>query len=180
MSWLKIFISFALLFSSVAVIAQKNINAPVSDTSFPESWDRKQKLRGSVYDVLAWVHKKDISGNEIRSCLTVFESTDSPGKPQYFLSQHYTDKKPFTKWNYDFIYYGRSAFTDSGIIVGYFDLHLEIFDHKPSEKELYELIRKWEFEFYNEDWITLEAGLDSKLWQTVFGFKPDLKFTLEH
>ncbi|HEX6168904.1 MAG TPA: hypothetical protein VFZ33_04365 [Chitinophagaceae bacterium] len=35
------------------------------------------------------------------------------------------------------------ALTDAGIRVGYYDLHPEIYDHKPTKKELYELIKRW-------------------------------------
>jgi hypothetical protein len=179
---MKLLVSFLIILfviPSSATVAQNKINVAVADTSFPESWDRKQKFRENVYNVLAWVHQKDESGYEYRSCLVIFESVDSLGRPEYFLSQHYTNKKPFKKWNYSSIHYGGGYFTASGIEVGYHDLHLEIYDHKPTQKEVYELINKWEFKFYKKDWITVEAGLDSVLWQAILGFKPDSEFNLK-
>lgn len=53
------------------------------------------------------------------------------------------------------------ALTDAGIQVGYYDLHPEIYDHKPTKKELYELIKRWGLAFYQEGWNTVGAGLDS-------------------
>ena len=172
------FLIILFLFPSAVLIGQKT-NVTVADTSFPESWDRKQKFRENVYNVLAWVHRKDKSGDEYRACLVIFESVDSLGKPQYFFSGHYTNKKPFNRWNYSSIYYGGRVFTASGFEVGYYDLHLEIFDHKPFQKELYELINRWGFKFYKENWITIEAGLDPNVWQTILGFKPNSEFSLK-
>ena len=174
---MKLLLTLTFLFSSLIIFAQNNNKPPVADTSFPEGWDRKHKLREHVYEVLAWVHKKDKWKNEYKVCLTVFESTDSLGKPQYFFSEHYSDKKPFRKWSYGSIHYSSSGFSsDSGILIGFWDLHLEIFDHKPLPQELYSLIKKWKFTFYEDDWITLEAGLDSRLWEKFFGFKPNQEF----
>ena len=173
---MKLLFVTAFLYYSLSVIAQDNKKVAVADTSFPENWDRKHKLRGNVYNVLAWVHHKDEYGYEYRSCLVIFESTDSLGKPEYFFSEHDTNKKPFNKWRYSSIHYSGGFFTNSGIEVGYHNLHLEVYDHKPTQKELYELISKWQFKFYKENWITVEAGFDSKLWQIFFDFKPDLDF----
>ena len=169
-----------LLLLSIDFFAQRGSSGPVADTSFPQNWDERESLRKEVYEVLAWVHRKDSFGDEAKICLVIFESTDSSGKPQYFFSEYVSNKKPFNKWDHGFIYYANGAIDPaSGIRFGYYDLHLELFVEKPSKKTLYALIKRWEFTFYKKDWITLEAGFDSKLWQKFFGFKPDPKFAIK-
>ena len=54
-------------------------------------------------------------------------------------------------------------------------MHIKDFKSKPTEKELYDLLEKWNFNFYRGDVKTMEAGIDEKLWLEVFGFDIDAK-----
>ena len=60
-------------------------------------------------------------------------------------------------------------------MTGFYDVHLKRFNHKPSKKEIYSLLNKWEFTFEEKNGLsTIESGIDENLWLTTFGFIPKL------
>ncbi len=151
------------------------INAQ-NESKFPDSWDTNNDLRGSNGEVLAWTHKKDTTRPfEYKSCITLVVGKDSLGMDEYFISQMYTNEKPFNKWHQSSIHYG----PDSTQLFGFHDVHIERFDHKPTEQEIYKLLDRWMFKLEKNDWITIEHGIDDSLWLKYFGFKPNKKLRME-
>lgn len=145
------------------------------DTTFPENWDANRTLRHRNGEVLLWAHYNRGMANERRVCLVLVTGEDSSGNTDYYLSEMYSDTKPFNKWNYGFIHYS-DYFKDTvtGFSFGFHDVHLEVFHHKPTQAELMALLRKWEFCLYERNYKTILAGINSRLWLKRFGFVPDL------
>jgi len=141
--------------------------------TFPNSWDSNRNLRGNNGEVLAWTHKKVKSTSlEYKSCITIVAGVDSSGKDEYYISQTYSNEKPFNKWNISSIHFG----PDSNNNMGFYDLHIEEFDSIPSKQEIYNLLDRWMFELNDyDDWTTIEMGIDEDLWSKYFGFIPDSK-----
>jgi hypothetical protein len=166
-------LSLVLLLFSYGLSAQ---NTPVNSGSFPDSWDKNRDLRGENGQVLAWVHQKDERPFEVKNCILVVYGPDSAGRMEYYISQQYTNEIPFDKWHTGSIHYGPGQSGLHDLNSGYWDVHIEKFDHIPTEKELYDLFNKWKFSFYTEGWQTIEAGIDEKLWKELFGFVPGNDF----
>lgn len=146
----------------------------VKNTVFPDSWDKNRNLRGRNIVVLAWTHTMINKHNQARTCLTFLSGTDSTGNPEYFISEMSSYKKPFRKWRHSWNYYSPDfTYYDSTFRVGRFDIHLELFNHKPTETELYDLLSKWGFHLFNKNAKTIEAGIDEALWLRTFGFPVD-------
>lgn len=146
-----------------------------SNTRFPESWDKNHDLRGANSKVLAWTHKKNDEPFELKVCIKLLTSTDSAGKPVFYISEKYTNEKPFNKWHTGSTHYG----PQEGQNFGFHDIHLKTFDHKPSKAELYQLLNNWKFSLYEKDWQTIECGIDEQLWLDTFGFIPNRSFTIK-
>ena len=147
---------------------QKTNNIPPvikTSTIFPESWDPKRTFREDNETVLAWTHKLR-DELEVKTCLLIKKTTDEQGKPLYFLTEKYSTKPPFTKWEIGFIYFA----PDKHSTVGFYDSHLQMFDHKPCSKEIYDLLEQWKFHLSEENYTTLEAGTDNESWQKLLGF----------
>lgn len=160
----------------IAVITKaQTTNYLCSKGHFPDTWDKNHDLRGNRTKVLAWTHKKDDQPFELKICITLLISSDSLGKPLYYISEKYTNEKPFNKWYTASIHYAPKE----GQVFGFHDLHLEEFDHKPSKIELYELLNHWEFNLNEKDWQTIECGIDEQLWLDSFGFIPNQSFTIK-
>lgn len=134
---------------------------------FPSSWDKKNNLDGS--EVIAWVHNRDtVRDLEYRLCITVTIGEDSVGGTEIYLKELYTNEEPFKKWIPSYIHYG----SDSLYPFGYYDFHIEKFDHIPSKTDIYELLNRWKFKFAVDGWETMEFGYNPKLWIEIFGFIP--------
>lgn len=143
-----------------------------STSSFPESWDINRELRGNNTQVLAWYHHKDGRRFEYKCCLTLMATFDTAGQKEYFIEELYAKKKPFNEWNTGSIHYGPTAPGE----FGFHDLHLELYSHLPSKEEIYKLLNRWMFSFEKEGYVTMESGMDTKLWLEYFHFYPDKKF----
>lgn len=166
----------AVLAPASAIHAQTGDLRKVVHSAFPDRWDVNRNLRSRNGKVLLWQYTKRDDGFEMKSCITLVSGPDSSGKTEYFISEKYADKKPFAQWQYGFIYYA-DYFTDSatGMRFGFRDVHIERYDHKPTESEIYALLRKWHYAFFKRVSQTIEAGLDEKLWLDTFGFVPGTK-----
>ena len=136
-----------------------------TSATFPESWDPKRTLRGDDEVVLAWTHKQ-CEGSASRTCLLFRKSTDTHSKPVYFLSEEFSTEPPFNKWKTGFIYFAPEKNSTSG----FYDSHLQLFDHKPTRKEIYDLLEQWKFQLFEDNYTTIEAGTDKQLWQDLLGF----------
>lgn len=173
---MKYFLFLTTLICIETSLAQRNNPIEVKNSKFPNAWDKNRNLRMRNGKVLAWVHKLNGRGAGYRSCILLVQGTDSSGKAQYFISEMYTDKKPFDKWNQGWIHYGPNLHdTTSKFQIGYFDVHIEKFSHVPAEKELYDLLFRWKFSFFDASMKTIEAGIDKQLWLSIFGFEPEVK-----
>jgi hypothetical protein len=139
-----------------------------STGTFPEAWDLNRNLRGNKQKVLIWQHCKNDRGREWKSCIVINEFTDSLGKPEYCISMEDTYEPPFEEWHTSWIDYA----PDSTSQFGFNDLLLECYHHKPTKKEINQLFGRFKFEFSSERYLTLEAGLDVELWNSVLGFQP--------
>lgn len=148
----------------------------VANAAFPNNWDTNRGLRKRNGKVLMWRHIKNVDSNEVRSCIVLVSGPDSTGKPEYFISEWYSDEKPFTKWNRSLSYYPNYFVdTKTGMKFGFRDVHLERYDHKPTKNELYYLLQKWHYTFFETGVQIIEAGVDERLWFETFGFIPDKK-----
>ena len=140
----------------------------IKNESFPKTWTKGDWGRGKI---LAWVEKKDDRPFDYRSCILFMQGADSAGKLKYFISEYYTNEKPFTKWYISTIHISpRRGRADTTFTLGYWDTHLKTFNHKPTEIEIYDLLTKWNFKFYEQGWQTISAGADDKLWLKELGF----------
>ena len=172
----KLFLLVILSIPYITSYAQVDSSLRIITGKFPDSWDKKRNLRSRNGKILAWVHFKSGEKFENKVCLQLVYGPDSTGNIEYFISEMYTNKKPFKKWNYEKTRYENySVDTITGLKFGYWDIHLEVFKHKPTEEELYSLFKKWKFRFLENDPDMVEAGLDDKLWLLVFGFSPNRK-----
>lgn len=179
-SRLSVLFLISLIISSIAVHGQSQKTLKFGDSTFPGNWDKNRDLRGRNGVVLAWTHTRSSRNTESKSCIKLVAGLDSAGKAVYFISEMYSDKKPFNKWHHSWRHYSPNySDTASKMQFGYFDTHIERFDHKPTEKELYELLMRWEFSLFGKDFKTIEAGADGKLWLETFGFIPDRKIFID-
>ena len=174
MNTFKFFLTVIVLMQSICVFSQIDSSSKIVNTQFPESWDKNRNLRNKRGQILAWLHYRNTQ-YENKVCIDFVKGKDSLGKTKYFISEMHTDKKPFNRWNYMYTRIENYFTSPNGMKFGYWDLHLEEFDHKPTEEELYALLKKWDFWFLENDPNMVEAGLDDKLWLSVFGFLPDRK-----
>ncbi|MFT3702532.1 MAG: hypothetical protein QM802_09190 [Agriterribacter sp.] len=148
----------------------------VSNSKFPESWDNNRDLRGKNGQVLAWAYIKTGRKYENRLCLTLVYGPDSTGNIEYFISQMFSSEKPFDKWSYAMVHYlPNKRDTTAKLQIGFFDTHIRRFTNKPNEKEIYDLLTKWNFSLFAKGSKTLEAGIDETLWLNSFGFPIDKK-----
>jgi hypothetical protein len=173
-SYLHRFFLFTLLTTPLSTFAQVDSFSKIINSTFPGKWDTNRDLRGRNGRVLAWTHIRSNRKNESKSCITLVFGPDSTGNIEYFISEMFTNKKPFKNWNHAWVY-RQPAKPDSasGLRIGLFYIHLKRFDHKPTEDELYGLFAEWNFHFFEKDSKTFEAGVDEKLWFNTFGFIPD-------
>jgi hypothetical protein len=139
-----------------------------STDSFPDSWDTKRELRGEDGKVLTWIHGINDAGNEWKSCLLLQVKDDYRGHVEYSIMQKNSHQSPFDEWNIGFIDYA----PDSVSKFGFNDLLVRTYEHVPTKKEIYKLFNEFHFEFQSNTYLTLEAGLDKKLWMNSFGFIP--------
>ncbi len=153
-----------------SVIAQVPSKAHLNTGRFPESWDPQRTMRGQKREVLAWGQFRDGRPYEFRNCLTLGIYVDSLGKKEYSFSQEYSNEKPFDKWHIGSIHYGPAE----DELIGYYDVHLKVFDHRPSEQEIHDLLQKWHFSLVKDRFETVEHGMDKRLWRRKLGFVPDL------
>jgi hypothetical protein len=160
------FFIFILTFlTSVNALSQtKNLESKIVNANFPNSWDVNRELRGKDGQVLAWAHFKANKTEQSKSCLTLQCWQDSSSKMNYLISAKHSYEQPFNTWRQGYMHYA-----------GLLDTHIKGFDHKPTEKELTDLILRWQYCLINMDVKTVEAGLDEKLWFDTFGFIPDKK-----
>lgn len=160
--------------SSSLLHAQVGNFESAKNSVFPNEWDENRDLRGKNAKVLMWKHVKRGTSYEARYCITLLGGSDSLGNVEYFISEQYSNTTPFIKWHYGFIHYS-DYFIDSatGISFGYRDLHLQKYDHRPSEDELYKLFQKWRYATPKPNTEIIEAGIDEKLWLNTFGFAVD-------
>lgn len=136
-------------------------------TTFPESWDKKRNLRGNSEEVLAWTHKTDTSRNfTYKTCITFVMIEDSLGNQKYYLEEEYSTDEQFNYWNTASIHYGPKP----GEMIGFYDLHLELFKTKPTLEEITTLLDRWMYHLNEEGWVTIESGIDEALWMKYFGF----------
>ena len=161
---------FKILFLTINALGFYHACAQIEST-FPELWDKNRNLRGEKGQVLSWTYKKDtIRPFEYKSCIMLVMGKDTSGKDEYYISEMYTNEKPFNEWNHASIHYG----PDSTQLFGFHDVHIEKFDHKPSQKEIFILLNHWKFKLIEDDWITVEYGIDKKLCMKYFEFIPML------
>lgn len=168
---------FLILIISITAVTfgQSVKNPPISKGTFPKDWDITNKLKD--YKILAWTQKKDSRPFEYRSCICLSSRFISEGKMEFFIEEKYTNEKPFTKWNTSMIHFSPK---ESDSTTGYWDFHLQKFDHKPTEKEMYELLTKWNFKFYVKNWKTITAGINENLWLKELGFIPDTEWAIKN
>jgi hypothetical protein len=148
----------------------------IVNKKFPDNWDANRDLRHKNGKVLAWAHYRLDRNTRSKSCLLLVCGSDSSGSINYYISVMYTNKKPYNKWYTGWTHYlpDRSD-SCSGLNIGYFDMHLKRFDHKPTEIELNNLLSKWDFSLTSISVKLIEAGIDEELWFDTFGFIPDKK-----
>lgn len=137
------------------------------NTTFPESWDKTRNLRGNNGQVLAWTHKTDtVRDFTYKTCITLAITEDSIGNSKYYIIEEYSTDKKFKTWNTASIHYGPKP----GEMLGFHDLHIESFETKPTLEEINALLKRWMYHLTEDDWITLESGIDEALWMKHFGF----------
>ncbi len=171
--YIKYLFSLVILIYTAPTFAQLDTLSKIYNSEFPDSWDSNRELRNRNGKILCWKHIKSGTSSEIKSCIVIVSGPDSTGNMEYYISEKYSNKKPFNKWHWGFIYYADYAIDSAtGMKFGFRDLHLKKYNHKPTEDELYGLFRKWEYAFFEEGSQTIEAGLDEKLWLDIFGFIP--------
>lgn len=163
-----------ILMQAVSVFSQTDTSSKIVNAQFPDSWDKNRNMRKNRGQVLAWRHYKN-KDYEYKSCIGFVAGEDSLGKMRYFISEDYTNKKPYNTWSTKYTRIENYFTAPNGMKFGYWDLHLEEFDHKPTAKEIYALLKKWRFGFAEDEPTLIEAGLDDKLWLSEFGFLPDRK-----
>jgi len=147
---------------------------PVPDTVFPQSWmNEGLKEELGRKECLVWLQKKDSRPYEVRSCIAFMRSTDSLGKPEYRLKHIYSADSLFNEWHMGMIHYTSPSESNDGMLFGYWDMHLENFDHKPSKKEINDLFERWHFSVFEKDWEIVDFGINMDLWMDIFGFVPD-------
>ncbi len=169
-------ILFLLLSLVISFSAQgQRENHPIiAATEFPKNkWDKENDL--SL--VLAWTYKKYDSGVKVKLCINLLNYTDSTGNSRYYISQMFTNQKPYDTWFHSWIHYGPDY--NAGSDFGYRDVHLKDFKHILCEEELYDLLSKWKFSLIGKNAETIEAGVDQSLMQSFFGFKLDLNRLIE-
>ena len=177
-SHIRLLVSLLIVLSSSFAYSQEDTTSKIVNSKFPNGWDKNRNLRGRNAKILAWVCYKS-KGFENKVCISIIPGEDSTGKPEYILSEMHTNKKPFNKWDYVFSYIKDYFINERGLKIGYWYVHLEIFNHKPTETELYSLIKKWRFRFIPSDPAMIEAGLDDNLWLEIFGFLPNRSLLTE-
>jgi len=162
----SIFFLLLVLGISFSLLCQNEIKQnEIPCKTFPDSWDQNKNLRGSNGKVLTWSHFVDtIRHFEYKSCLVFFISKDSIGNPEYFVSSHYTNETPFDNWTFSSIHFGPK----SPGLSGFWDVHLEVFNHKPTLNEMQTLLSRWRFKLKDKN--TVEYGVDEELWFNTFGF----------
>lgn len=104
----------------------------------------------------------------MKSCIKLDIRKDSTGKNIYTISSMYTNERPYNIWDYSAKNWGPSKENN----FGYWDLHIQSFDHQPTKDEIDSLFNRWEFKSIYRYKI---YGIDEKLWLFQFGFIPDLK-----
>lgn len=170
-----VFSIWAILFFN-AGIGQKLLSVIEPDTVLPKSWKNMEFLEEmGTYDALIWLDKKDERPVEIRSCFAVFTDFDSLGNAQYNFKHIYANDSRFKNWNLSSIHYSPDySGANKGLTVGFWDIHLETFDHKPSKKEIEDLLEHWMIcPEKDENWKVVTFGLNKRLWLETLGFVPD-------
>jgi hypothetical protein len=171
-----IFSLIAILFFN-ACIGQELLSKIEPDTALPKTWKNMEFLEelGS-YDALIWLDKKDERPFEVRSCFAVFTDFDSVGNMQYHFKHIYSNDSRFKNWNISSIHYSPDYSESTGeLLAGFWDIHLETFDHQPSKKEVEALVEKWHFSMLDEGWKMMTFGVNKKLWIEILGFVPEFE-----
>lgn len=140
--------------------------------SIPVNWYKIVRAQHRNEQILIWKHYKDsIGGREWKECIILRKYLDSNGLENYCISDSISDQQPFEKYHINSISYAPKSNKPNEI--GYYYSMYECFKEKPSEKEIYELLyRKFKFDFATPRYLTVEAGIDIKSWEKLFGFKP--------
>lgn len=141
---------------------------------FPNKWDANRSLRVKNGKILTW--RQDKTNGEIisRECILLRIYIDSTHKTIYNIRKMYTNEKPFDNWNVSSIHWGPGY---GGLPIGTSELFCTEFSSKPSEKEISSLLEEWGFFYIPQDEIniTIEYGVDRRLWYKTFGFNPSDK-----
>lgn len=166
---MKISLKYVILLFVMVLATRENKLLAQFISTFPEAWDSSRSLRGTKGQILIWTQIVDPSRNfEMKSCIKLDISKDSTGKNIYTISSMYTNERPYNIWNYQMIHWGPTPPSNCG----YIDLHIENFDHQPTQKEIDSLFDRWMFK---TTILNKNYGIDEKLWLFHFGFIPNLK-----
>lgn len=145
-----------------------------SKGNFPNEWDLNRELRGNDKEVLIWKYIKDELGKEFKFCLTYKTKEDSSGGEMIFIEEMRSEPPNFNEWETALISYAPDLSNPNSI--GYHDWLLRSFDHKPEKEEIYKMFDEFMFSLKDQNWMTIEAGIDLELWMKIFGFSPEEYF----
>jgi hypothetical protein len=133
--------------------------------SLPDHWDRDRQLRGDSGEILAWTYGKGYKSQPTKYCFMFDTKKDSVGDIFYhFSSQRKTNGDNY--WFPTAIHYAPPPRElNEPLVIGHWELHHEIFDHKPAPNEIKKLVIKWMVLDSYEKKKGVKSGLNKKVWK---------------
>lgn len=157
------------LFLSAILFGQTD---SLKQTSFPESWDQNNVLRGERGEVLIWgKFKSNFDDRIIKKCVLIETHLDTTGN-YYFVISEKSSVVPFERWSVSTIHRHPSKEVKNPDPRVY-TIKRTLTTYEPIEKsDIKKLFGIGSYYFSFDDYTLVEAGIDNKLWYQLFGIKP--------
>lgn len=161
----------------VFLISSAHINSDNHQNNhFPKNWDSIGVFENM--EVISWVQfNNTFKPNWHRECLAVEIGKDTMGKQTYTLS-NYVYYPPIDSidlqsgWQLQFsfgVVPNKGRFSSSLVFLD----NTKTYNYQPDSVEVYKLLKEWGFTIYKNDFRTTVLGIDTKLWEQVFGWQPE-------